>query len=162
MNTSSLQCIVRCDSVLSNCAVGIFAADELPTRLHSLPVAFIVNTDKRMDLGRHCVAFYISSSAKGEFFDSYGNLPSYYSNEFENFFDRNGMKLTYNEKGLQGFNSNVCGQYCTYYLSQRCSGMEMKSIVKPFTQNYANNDQFVYCYVNRSFPYYLTETEAFK
>jgi hypothetical protein len=72
------------------------------------------------------------------------------------------MKLTYNEKRLQGFNSNVCGQYCTYYLSQRCRGMEMKSIVKPFTQNYAKNDQFVYCYVNRTFSYCLTETEAFK
>jgi len=31
--------------------------------------------------------------------------------------------------------------------------MEVKSVVEPFTQNYANNDQFVYSYVNHAFPY---------
>ena len=30
--------------------------------------------------------------------------------------------------------------------------MEVKSVVEPFTQNYAKNDQFVYSYVNRAFP----------
>ena len=160
MNTSSLQCIVRCDPTLFNSVVGIFAADELPKRLQSFPVAFIANTDKRMDPGRHWVVFYVSSRTKGEFFDSYGNSPSYYSNAFQKFFDRNGLKLMYNDKRLQGYDSSVCGQYCVYYLMQRCRGMEMKSVVEPFTQNYANNDQFVYSYVNREFPYcvnYLKE-----
>ena len=162
MNTNSLQCIVRCDPVLSNSVVGILASDELPKQFNSFPISFIVNTDKRMDPGRHWVAFYISSRTEGEFFDSYGNPPSYYSNEFEKFFDRHGLKMTYNRKRLQGYDSSVCGQYCIYYLMQRCRGIDMKSIVKPFTQNYANNDQFVYCYVNHAFSYCLTGKEGLK
>lgn len=159
MNTSSLQCIVRCDPTLFNSVVGIFAADELPKRLQSFPVAFIVNTDKRVDPGRHWVVFYVSSRTKGEFFDSYGNSPSYYSNAFQLFFDRNGLKMTYNQRRLQGYDSSVCGQYCVYYLMQRCRGMEMKSVVEPFTQNYANNDQFVYSYVNHTFPYCMNHLQ---
>ena len=157
MNTSSLQCILRCDPILSKSVVGIFASDELPKLLNSFPVSFIVNTDKRMDPGRHWVAFYISSRTEGEFFDSYGNSPSYYSNEFEKFFDRHGLKMTYNQKRLQGYDSIVCGQYCIYYLMQRCRGIDMKCVVKPFTQNYANNDHFIYCYVNHTFPYCVSD-----
>ena len=75
MNTNSLQCIVRCDPVLSNSVVGILASDELLKLFNSFPVSFIVNTDKRMDPGRHWVDFYISSRTEGEFFDSYVTRP---------------------------------------------------------------------------------------
>lgn len=153
MNTSSLQCIVRCDPTLFNSVVGILAADELPKQLQSFPVTFKVNTDKRVDPRRHCVVFYISSRTNGEFFNRYGSSPSYYSNAFQFVFNRNGLKMTYNQRRLQGYDSSMCGQYCVYYLRQRCRAMEMKFVVEPFTQNYANNDQFVYSYVNRTFPY---------
>lgn len=156
MNTKSLHCVLRCDPVLSDSVVGILASDELPKRFNYFPVSFIVNTDKGINPGKHWVAIYISSSIEGEFFDSYGNSPSYYSNEFENFFDKHGLKMTYNQKRLQGYDSSVCGQYCIYYLMQSCRGMNMKSVVKPFTQNYSNNDQFVFSYVNQIFPYCVT------
>jgi hypothetical protein len=42
----------------------------------------------------------------------------------------------YKDKRLQGYDSSVCGQYCVYYLLQRCRGMGMKFVVEPFTQNY--------------------------
>jgi hypothetical protein len=61
-----------------------------------------VSTDKWIDLGRHWVVFYVSSRTKGEFFDSYGNSPSYYSNAFQKFFARNGLKLMYNDKKTTG------------------------------------------------------------
>ena len=127
--------------------------NKITKRLQSFPVALIVNTDKRIDPRKHWVVFCVSSRTKGEFFDSCGNTPSYYSNAFKKFFDRNGIKLMYKDKRLQGYDSSVCGQYCVYYLLQRCRGMGMKFVVEPFTQNYANNDQFVYSYVNRAFPY---------
>ena len=110
--------------------------NKITKRLQSFPVALIVNTDKRIDPRKHWVVFYVSSRTKGEF-----------------------STVTDNDKRLQGYDSSVCGQYCVYYLMQRCRGMEMKSVVEPFTQNYANNDQFVYSLVNSAFPYCVNHSK---
>lgn len=37
----------------------------------------------------------------------------------------------------------------------------MKSIVKPFAQNYANNGKFLYCFVNHTLPYCVTSKKEF-
>lgn len=116
MNTRSLQCVVQCDRVLSQFITGIFAADEMPNYIYSFPSGFIVNTDTRAKLGRHWLAFYISSKTVGEFFDSYGHSPSYYSQNFQTFFNKNGFEMKYNNKKIQSDDSKMCGQYCIYYL----------------------------------------------
>ena len=52
MNTSQLECCVKCD-VLRDTVLGIFASDRLP--IHR-PYGVIVNTDKHTQLGTNwCV-----------------------------------------------------------------------------------------------------------
>ena len=42
---------------------------------------------------------------------------------------------SHNKKELQGLNSNVCEQYCVYYVVLRCREKSMDSILRAFFQN---------------------------
>lgn len=143
MNTSQLKCVINCDSVMKKMIKGVFARDEIPSEISSFPSGFIVNTDDGHHVGRHWLAFYFESKIKTEFFDSYGHSPDYFS------FEGN----TYNDKRLQSSKSIVCGQYCLYYLLNRCRGVPMKSITKPFGNDLEENDNFVNEYITNSFPH---------
>lgn len=152
MDTEDLKCIIKCDSVLSQSVIGVFAADEIPTHIPLFPFSCIVNTDPKNKPGQHWVAFYLpSKNLTGEFFDSYGNPPSYYEDIFQLFANGLSLKLKYSPQQLQSEKTNVCGYYCIYYLMNRCRGMNMYSIIKPFSDNHMNNDQFVYDYVTHTY-----------
>lgn len=154
MDTNTLRCIVNCDPVLSQKVIGVISADEIPKRISSYPTAFIINTDRKRDPGRHWLAFYVTSQ-RGEFFDSYGQRPSFYSGGFNDFFVVNNLTLQYNDKRLQSMDSNACGYYCVYYLINRCRGVPMEEILHTFSNNLNNNDTFVFDFVRNTFPYCL-------
>lgn len=143
MNTRQLQCVIKCDVVMRRIVEGVFARDELPTWKKHYPHGLIVNTDPKDRHGRHWLAFYCESKDTVEFFDSYGHSPEYFDFTAD----------VYNNKRLQSSTSNVCGQYCLYYLLNRCRGVSMRTIVNRFGDNYRENDTFVYDFMSRSFPY---------
>lgn len=92
----------------------------------------ILNTDPSSQPGEHWVAFFFQASSPlspmFEFFDSYGNPPSYYSFPFlKQMLDQ----MYYNTEKLQSINSNVCGQYCILYLYYRY----LYSIQNPLLNN---------------------------
>jgi len=143
MNTRQLECVINCDSVMKDKVIGVYARDQIPTRIESFPCGLIVNTDKSYLPGRHWLAFYFESKDKVEFFDSYGHSPEYF----------NFTADVYNNKRLQSSTSDVCGQYCLYFLLNRCRGLPMKAFVNQFGNNYQENDAFVNNFILQSFPY---------
>jgi len=152
MDTNTLRCIVNCNRILSQ-VIRVFSADEIPKRVTSFPIAWIINTDKKSDPGKHWVVFYISSNHEGEFFDNYGQKPSFYSDKFQTFFTANNLALLHNDKRLQSEESKTCGHYCIYFLVNRCRGFQMDDIIRTFSNNYNNNDLFVSDVIRSTFPH---------
>lgn len=148
MNTHQLQCVIQCDVIMRRVVEGVFPRDRIPTNLKQFPSGLIVNTDPKDRPGRHWLAFYFESEDNVEFLDSYGHAPEYF-----------GFRATlYNTKRLQSSTSDVCGQYCLYYLLHRCRGVSMRTIVKQFDGNYEDNDAFVDSFISHSFPYCFNYT----
>lgn len=147
MNTPLLEALLRRLAGSKFC--GVYAENTLPRRLKTYPCGFVVNTDPKSRPGQHWVAFYFSSPEKGEFFDSYGYPPEFYSPHFTRLLNRNSKRWTFNPTPLQSAKTAVCGEYCVYYLVHRTRGVSMTSIVNRFSKNRISNDHQVYEFVLR-------------
>ncbi len=146
MNAGEITCFIRKSPLLSTQNLGVFAVDRLPVVRASemkYPFSLIVNTDMWGNKGKHWIAIYIASPQEGEFFDSLGNGPSHYSGVFLDFMKRYCGKLKWNDRQLQSHETDVCGQYCLFYLSMRSRGLPLDLIVSPFSMNYYLNDKAI-------------------
>ena len=74
LSTRDLEDMMRQDPVASSCFLGVFASNELPSKIPSYPSGLIANTDPNNKPGQHWVAMFLEES-KEEFFDSYGLPP---------------------------------------------------------------------------------------
>lgn len=143
MNTSQLQCCIDCDPILRDNVIGVYAADRLPRSDCHYPCGLIVNTDIHSKPGKHWCAFYLETSGKVDFFDSYGFDTGYYNQSWK-YWVRN-RSVTYNNIRIQSDYSDVCGLYCLYFLRQRLLGQTMDDIVNRFDEeNHSLNDYYVY------------------
>ena len=141
MNTLQIERALKRNRFTKKIFVGVFAADQLP-KINTFPCGFVANTDPSTEPGTPWVAFYFPSIGKGEFFDSYGHRPQYYG------FDETE---TWNTRTLQSSWSEVCGQYCIFYLYHKSRGYSMSKIVNLFTDKANLNDCNVACYVKKHF-----------
>ncbi len=148
MKAYELRNAIKSDLGLMLTIAGIYASDKLPCFvLHSLPYGFIANTDTLGNPGKHWVAFYMDENGQGEFFDSLGKPPQHYCEQFKTFLTERCASIVYNARTLQGIDSVLCGQYCLYYLANRCRGATMEDILSQFTDNTSVNDMIVDQYV---------------
>lgn len=152
MYTEELLCIVRCDEALRKSVLGVFPIDRIPHRV-CRGQALIINTDPHNRPGQHWVCCYVDEWGRGEFVDSYVHSPSYFSTSLKQFFGRNCSEYVYNTVQYQGGGTNVCGQYCIYFLMHRCRGVSMYDTLSVFSSNYAINDLYVYNYTVKTFPF---------
>ena len=152
MNTSQLEHVFSSEPEIKKTFGGVYACDQLPTvSVNHYPASFIVSTDPKSLPGTHWIAIYLEDEEHGEFFDSYGQHPTDYNDYFVNFMNKHTTEWKHNENGLQSAFSNVCGQYCIYYLYYRSRGIPMSSIVNRFSLNRSLNDLFVYNFVKNRF-----------
>lgn len=101
------------DPVLASTMRGVFPSDKLPViHTYMYPSALIANTDPHDQPGTHWIAMYFLSPHESEFIDSYGFPPETY--DMDGYIVRENTY--YNDKPLQGVNSDVCGDYCLFYL----------------------------------------------
>ena len=84
LTTRDLEVMMMQDPVASSCFLGVFASDQLPSKISTYPSGLIVNTDPIDKPGQHWVAMYFPNEGE-EFFDSYGFPPSFYTNRFTKF-----------------------------------------------------------------------------
>ena len=95
---------------------------------------YILNTDPSTKPGHHWVAVYLKPGLC-EFFDSLGEAPSKYNQDFDKLMLLNGPKYMYNTHRIQNYSSQVCGHYCIFYIIMRCKGYSLLDIVQFFSKN---------------------------
>ena len=143
MNTHQIEEILS--TLMPNNFIGVFAQDKIPNIDASFhfPLSFVSNTHPSTKPGEHWVAFYYTSPDTLEFFDSYGLHPSIYG------FIQSPSSI--NHTTLQSLDSNVCGQYCIYFLYHRSRGKTMSQIIGTFIKDQAWNDNSVARFVAKHF-----------
>jgi len=139
MNTLQVENLLRLDCNLSTTFEGVFASDRLP-KFSDLKSALVLNFDPITRPGSHWVAIYVDNGV-GEYFDSYGEAP--FIDHFLNFLKQNCRTWNYNKKELQALDSDVCGYYCIWFLSERARGKSMHKIIYKFSNDLKKNDVIV-------------------
>ena len=121
----------------------MFPADKIPydeIRKKKF-FSFIANTDASNKPGQHWVAF-VCKEGKIIFFDSYRKSPSYYNSHWSDF-----DSWTRNEVDIQQDESDVCGDYCIFFLKFVFSDVDfsLSKLHRYFDSNEKEeNDQLVF------------------
>ena len=87
------------------------------------------NTDPHDLPGTYWVAMYFTSPGKSKFFDSYGFPPKVYG--MEDYILRN-ITMYNDDLPLQFITSDVCGDYCLFYLLHRARNKDLNTIAAKF------------------------------
>ena len=152
MNTSQLECCIKCDEVLAPRVIGVFASNRLSMVGVKQSYGLIVNTDKSSDPGQHWCAIYNDGHGHLEFFDSYGRPPKDNSAFIPQWINRRAMTLNFSRKQFQSDHSTVCGLYCILYLHQRLNGTSIDEFVASLSTNLKVNDEYIESIVTSAFP----------
>jgi hypothetical protein len=131
MNTVEISKLLSADPLTRAVFRGVYACDQLPAK-NALDGAYIANTDPIGYTGKHWVCFFLTTNTC-EFFDSFGNPPNYvhFPKQFEHM--TNYRKTSYyNPHMIQSIFSRLCGNYCVYYVQERCRGYSMDDIIARF------------------------------
>ena len=104
----------------------------------------IVNTKESCNPGQHWLAIYFPRVGPCEFFDSLGHKPLYYSWRLERYLKKHGGYYIRNKLRYQQPGTKTCGEFCCYYLRQRCRGRKMRDILNDFDDtNLSFNEDLV-------------------
>lgn len=139
-DTVVLRTVCLTDPVIRRYFLDVYVADQVPCipANTDFPCCAIVNTDPISHPGQHWVALYWDSPVTGEFFDSYAERPSTLVARWR-CFDHFSPTVPH---ALQAWSSDVCGDYCLYYLYKRCRGVSKKDIASNFhLRDLRYNDQ---------------------
>ena len=153
MNTVELSHALINNPVTRPYTGSVKPSDRLPSTVHINEKCFVFNTDPVSKPGRHWVAIYLSETP--EFFDSAGHTPSHYNHRFEKFLMKQGPTYKLNLISLQSNSSELCGQYCLYYLTKRCLGLSMEYILREFGADKKSNDKIVQKYYDNVIKRYV-------
>ena len=149
MNDLKINNILRVYTPTSNKFRGVFGKNELGP-VERYPCCMIVNESDFGTRGTHWVAVYFDLDGNCEYFDSYGQFPVPAIERFLSHNTRGVCQM--NTKQFQSYNSDVCGQYCIYYLTKRCENISMNKILSVLDVNTRReNDHFVLQYVHNKF-----------
>ena len=161
MNTLQLKDVMKRDRLGKESFLGVFPMDLLPKQeVLQRPFSLIVNTAPSSHKGQHWLAVYVDDEGQGEMFDSYGHSASFYDRRLEHFLQRNCMFHVYNSRQVQSFTSDVCGQFCLFFLLHRCRGIPADSIVNTFSKRTHQNDELVDHFIQKHFPFIKTYTKG--
>ena len=142
MNTLQINaCLKRCSSFR-----GTFPIDKMPP-LDTQPYSCVLNLSPSGHAGTHWIALFSKDGKMVEYFDSYGrDIPMEIREKI-------GQRHTVtNGITLQQVGSNVCGQYCIYFVWNRDKGRSLKSIVADFSRtSQKKNDSKVKQWVHKKF-----------
>ena len=126
--------------------IGVFSADQIHlVKLKQFPCYFVVNTSESNVSFGHWIAIKCSRS-RIEIFDSLGGKPNNWGNyprDLLNFLTHYSFSHNFIiSPELQSQESQLCGLYCIYFILFR-SRKTFENLLKPFTSNFAVNDQII-------------------
>ena len=151
MDTVQLERALYAEPTCRDKFKGVYASDRLPQRIKDYPCCYIANVDRSGQKGSHWCAFFFDQEENGQFFDSYGNPPEFYTSRFNTFLNRNCTKWDFNTIRVQSDFTTVCGQYCLYYILFKCKGGSLNDMMNLFGEDFYNNDVAVNDVVKRHF-----------
>ena len=138
LNTLQLHNILANNTGTKSKFIGVYAKDEFEKLvITKFPSCIILNTDVSSKSGEHWLALYFVNQNTVEFFDSYGNKPSYFK------LNLNFKHIKYNTKQIQGYNSAICGYYACLFLLFRCNRYSFDQYVNFYSFNTLKNDQLI-------------------
>lgn len=117
MDTGQLRAVLS--QSLGSSFAGVYPRDLIPHQLRPYKKTIVVNTDPHDRPGMHWVCLYLNTPII-EYFDSYGLPPLHH--EIRDFIARHAQQWDYNRNRYQEYSTDICGQYCVYYLQQRHRG----------------------------------------
>ncbi len=140
MNTDDFERILRTDPHTCRQYLGTFPADQLPAHMPPTSSLLIANCCNIGYPGEHWLALCKSGGIL-EVFDSYGMSPNFY-----NMSDKlpDSSTIRYSTRQLQALHSSVCGYYCLYYCFYKARGYSLDNIISRFSNDYSNNDLYIY------------------
>jgi len=121
-----------------NTPVYVVGAEEVikPT---SYPCIIVKNTDYSWEVGKHWICFFVLSSHRYHYFDSYGNELSTYPNVVP----PSGIIVKENCNVLQSASTYLCGEYCVWFAFSRALGVSYEAFLSRFSNNVRTNDCLV-------------------
>lgn len=149
-DTLTLRAVCQKDPMMAAQFLDVYGADQVPCQptTNQYPRCAILNTDPIRHPSQHWVAVYWTSPTSGEFFDSCAEQPSSLVQRWRCF-----DHFTQIPHALQAWNSDICGDYCLYYLYKRCRGVPLAKIVSNFHwSDLQYNDQAVLERMHDLFP----------
>ena len=151
MDTTRIGKILLLMSQGPNAQVGCIPCNDLDKLLiKKYPFAYCINDQPYPETGNHWVAMYIHSRGSSlEFFCSFGKPISRYLPHFQNFANRNKLKIVQSNICLQSMLSDVCGQYVIYYIYNRLRRCSRNTFYAKFSSNVKRNDELVRAFVNK-------------
>ena len=127
MDSLDLKLICSTDNELAGRFKGVYAYDNLPSKISGFPSAYICNTDLKSGPGIHWVAIHFDSDGKCSYFDSYGMKPAGRLKKFT--LNNSNGPVIFNTKWLQSPTSINCGLYTVYFLYHAARGVTLEVIV---------------------------------
>ncbi len=129
--------------------MGAVPFDELPEHPNSETFSLVINTSPSSESGDHWLALVYKNSLY-YFLDSYGRTLSdeTFSQEFVKAIKNyvGNVKIIYQKRLLQQLMSNVCGDYCIYFISE-LANRNFNSVMSVFSADLQSNDSYVFKYV---------------
>jgi hypothetical protein len=146
MNTVQIKNILNRDEYSKKVFRLVVPRDKLPSKV-TYPAAYVINTQGSQQRGEHWLAVFYEQSGYCSFFDSYGMSPSFYN--LREFVFKTSHGFEHNMQQLQGLSSNVCGNYCVYFIMLKARGFSMKEILHLFDkENFLMNDFKMKCFLD--------------
>ena len=146
LNNIQLDRLADGQSTLKPYFYGTMPCDRLPRSPDKKgPVAYIVNTDREGQPGRHWLALWTCDD-ECEILDSYPlPLKTYLTTgPLQTWLDRHWKNVIQNSQSLQSLFSQSCGDYALFFLIDRSQGKSMNEFLKRFDKHdYVHNDHKV-------------------
>lgn len=132
---------------------GVFPFDKIPKLL--LENHFIIcNTADSNSTGEHWFVLYRCSSGIIELFDSLG-IQEDKKTKLKDLYFRHVKKLKFNVTPVQSNESNLCGEYCIYFVYERLFNKDMKFyqlLNEIFTVDTTVNEKKVNAFLDETLP----------
>lgn len=150
MDTYKIYASLKTKKSTRECFFGVFPIDKIPplSTIYSKEEStyLVVNLDPSYKKGSHWVVICLSNDFCNEFFDSYGEPPPKIISDFL------GANVVWQKRTLQCDWTTVCGQWCIYYIWQKCNGAILSEISTGFKdEKKLANDNFVNECFNKNF-----------
>ncbi|CAH1799769.1 unnamed protein product, partial [Owenia fusiformis] len=146
-----IEYVLKCNEYTKNRFCGVYPSDKIPMFTSGLSCQIIVANSQRSNMpGKHWLLFLVPKDVHSDiyFVDSYGKNVDFYNSDIGRYAHLSDRKVRHTGITLQGYDTNVCGQYTIYFAVEWSKGRSVEDILTDFSEITQMNDALVERYVN--------------